>query len=91
MVMRPSFVSNETSFAVLAIVPRKFLERVVPHCERVTRIGKTVLVELEEAERVIRELGAIESGSESETEASPGREPKSIDDVLRAIGRERAS
>jgi hypothetical protein len=88
-VLRASFVSQETSLALLALVGRKFLEVIVPRCERVTRIGKTVLVELDEAERVIRELGAAVTSDGDQSE--PTDQPQTANDVLRAIGFEVAS
>ncbi len=56
VVVRPSFVSDETCFAVLGITPRKFRERVVPLCGPVTRLGHTICVELAEAERAMRSI-----------------------------------
>ena len=89
--MRPSFVSDETCFAVLGIVARKFRERIVPECERVTRIGHTVVVELSEAERAMRELGATTEaeGTEQDQGEDDDDQPTSVDDVLRRIGKER--
>ncbi len=87
VVARPSYVSQENVLTILGIVPRKYLERIVPLCTRVTRIGKTVLVELDEAERVIRELAS------GEAEAAHGVEndvPQTVDGVLARLGYQRA-
>ncbi len=87
VVARPSYVSQENVLTILGIVPWKHLERIVPLCTRVTRIGKTVLVELDEAERVIRELAS------GEAEAAHGVEndvPQTVDGVLARLGYQRA-
>lgn len=90
--LRPSYVSDETCFAVLGLVPRKFRERVVPRCERVTRLGHTVAVELDEAERVMRELARLVSEAPANDAAvdHDGDQPTSADGVLRRLGRVRA-
>jgi hypothetical protein len=92
--VRPSFVSQETSFAVLGIVPRKFLEIIAPRCKRVSRVGKTVLVELEEAERVVCSL-SVDLNGETATDELPAAGPRNDDgqpttaaEVLRRLGME---
>lgn len=49
--------------AVLGLAPRKFLEVVFPRCAGVSRVGRTVLVDLDEAERVVRGLSASAGGA----------------------------
>jgi hypothetical protein len=88
LVVRPSFVSNESCFAVLGLVPRKVLETIVPKCASVSRVGRTVLVDLDEAERVVRELGT--TADESEPTEDP-RQPSTVGEVLAELGLERAS
>jgi hypothetical protein len=88
MVVRPSFVSNETSFALFGIVPRKFLERIAPECEHVTRIGKTVLVPIDEAERVVLAMAIGDRAEGAVPENDGDEQPHSVADVLAQIGRE---
>jgi hypothetical protein len=88
MVVRPSFVSNETCLTVLGLVPRKFLEVVVPRCRDVTRVGRTVLVDLDEAERVVRDLGDTANDAATTEDT---RQPTTEAEVLAELGLERAS
>jgi hypothetical protein len=88
--VRPSFVSQLTVFVIFGISPRKFLEAVVPRCARVSRIGRTVLVAIDEAERVVRDLAA-DRAAEVEPEHTSNdddHQPRSVNDVLRVIGKE---
>jgi hypothetical protein len=91
IVVRPSFVSDETTFAVLGITPRKFREQVVPKCERVSRIGHTVAVELEEAERVMRSLAAAGDEPAIDLTHEDDDQPTTPDAVLARIGKERVA
>jgi hypothetical protein len=86
--MRASFVSQETSFALLGVPGRQFLEVLVPRCRGVVRIGRTVLVELDEAERALRALGNIDCAQEAgETKTDDGeRQRRSVDEVLASVG-----
>jgi hypothetical protein len=87
--VRPSFVSQETSFAVLGIVSRKFLEVIAPKCQRISRVGKTVLVELEEAERVVCSLAASDDAGPPDAHASDDNdEPTTAAAVLARLGKE---
>lgn len=89
LVVRASFVSDETSYALFGIVARKFSEIVVPKCQRVTHIGRTVLVEVGEAERVIRQLEV--NGTRADESASADGEaehPQTAAEVLAALGQE---
>jgi len=88
IVVRPSYVSDETCFAVLGILPRPFRERIVPRCKRVARIGRRVVVELDEVERVMRSLST--GGDEADNEAAIDDDPSTADEVLRRLGRVRA-
>ncbi len=55
IVLRPSFVSQETALTILGLTPRKFLDVLVPRCRReVVRVGRTVLVPTEAAELALR-------------------------------------
>jgi hypothetical protein len=91
IVVRPSFVSDATCFAVLGIVPRKFREQLVPLCEHVTRLGQTVAVPLDEAEQSMRKLAATpDSDDEQTSDARDEDEPTSVADVMRRAGRELA-
>jgi hypothetical protein len=95
VVLRPSYVSDETCFAVLGIVARKFREVVVPRCERVTRLGRTVAVELDEAERVMRTLASAASAAGADVEdhdqADDDGQPRTVAEVLRRLGKTRAA
>jgi hypothetical protein len=93
VVVRPSFVSNETALAIGGIVARKFIERIVPRCREVTRLGHTVMVSIDEFERVVRELGqcADDARKIELAEEHDDDQPTSIDDVLGRIGRERVA
>ena len=88
IVVRPSFVSNETCLTVLGLVPRKFLETIVPKCVGVTRVGRTVLVDIDEAERVVRDLGVTANDTETTQDT---RQPMTEAEVLAELGLERAS
>jgi hypothetical protein len=93
VVVRPSYISNETCFAIGSIVARKFVELIVPKCHEVTRLGRTVMVPIDEFERVVRELGQVDvdAGEGESAEGPADDEPRSVDDVLRRIGKERVA
>lgn len=88
IVVRPLFVSQDSAFALLGITARKFLELVAPRCERVTRLGKSVLVSVDEAERVVGSM-AVDSGDGEPVERDDDQ-PQSVDQVLAALGKELA-
>jgi hypothetical protein len=90
LVVRASFVSQETSFALLGVVGRKFLEVLVPQCRGVTRLGRTVLVELEEAEHVLRKLAVVADEQTKGTDTRDDSQLTSVDDVLARVGVRRA-
>ena len=93
----PVCVSQITSAAILGVDERRFLELVVPRCERVSRVGRLRLVEVEEALRALRSLSlpdGEESRAESDGAATDDAEEEqgefgSVDDVLRKLGRRR--
>ena len=97
LLVRPLFVSQDNSFAILGITPRKFREVVVPMCrDAVVRIGKSALVPTDIAER---RLCALASGRGAE-DLGPAIEPandrddnddetQTVDEILRALGRQR--
>jgi hypothetical protein len=91
MVVRPSFVSQENCFAVLGVTPRKYLELIVPGCDHASRLGKTVCVPLDEAEHAVLAMAVVgDETAKDDVERGDDDQPRSIDDVLRAVGRERA-
>ena len=87
-------MSQENCFAVLGVDPRRYLDRVVPLCRgHVVSLGKLRLTPVDVAEEKLRELTTIQGdterfGSERDDDED---QPRSIDDVLRAVGRERTS
>jgi hypothetical protein len=89
MALRVSFVSQENCLAILGIVPRKFREVIVPRCAHVTRIGKTALVPIDEAEQAVMDLGTcVEPEAGHDQGDDDEGQPRSVDDVLARIGRE---
>jgi hypothetical protein len=89
LVVRPSFVSQDTSFAVLGLTPRKFLDLLVPRCGgEVVRIGRTVLVPLEVAEARLRCLAGDSAAVEAQLDDEDGQ-PASVDQVLASVGMRR--
>ena len=93
VIVRPSYVSDETCFAVLGIVARKFREIIVPKCERVSRIGHTVAVEIGEAERVMRSL-AVDADDQTidlAHEDLDDDQPQTAEEVARRLGKERVA
>jgi hypothetical protein len=93
VVLRPSYVSDATCFAILGITPRKFRERIVPRCERVSRLGHTVAVELEEAERAMRALSSSpdEEAIDLTRDDDEDDQPQTPDEFLARLGRERVA
>jgi hypothetical protein len=89
LVLRASFVSQETSFAVLGLTPRKFLDLLVPRCRgEVVRVGRTVLVPLEVAEARLRSLAGDSAAVEAQHDDDDGQ-PASVDQVLASVGMRR--
>jgi hypothetical protein len=87
--LRPSYVSQETSFAVLGLPPRKFLEVLVPRCrEEVVRVGRTVLLPVEVAEAALRSLRAEASPTVQGEDHGEGQ-PVSVDAVLASVNMKR--
>ena len=57
IVVRASFVSQDSSPALLGLCARKFLEVLVPRCrEDAVRVGRTVLIPLDVAEAALRAI-----------------------------------
>jgi hypothetical protein len=89
--VRPSFVSQETSFAVLGLPPRKFLEALVPRCQDdVVRIGRTVLLPIEAAEAALHSLRAEASVTVQEDERGD-EQAESVDAVLASVNMKRSA
>jgi hypothetical protein len=87
--LRPSWVSDETAFAVLGITPRRFREVLIPRCSGVVRMGHTVLVSLDAAEAALQTMASGESPAPLDLDETS--QPKTADAVLEMLGRRRAS
>lgn len=86
LVVRPSFVSQDTAFAVLGLTARKFLDLVVPRCRGdVVRVGRTVLLPIEVAETTLRCLASDSAEVEAQRDDDDGQ-PVSVDQVLASVG-----
>jgi len=86
LVVRPSFVSQETAYAILGIPPRKFLDVIVPTCAgTVIRVGRSVLITLEAAENALRQRSTRTDGHISEDDRD-GAQATSVDAVLASVG-----
>jgi hypothetical protein len=93
VVARPSFVSQDSSPALLGLSARKFLEVLVPKCAGdVVRVGRTVLIPLDAAEGALR---ALSMGREDNDLDATGDDdsvtPISVDAVLATVGMRRTS
>lgn len=92
VVVRPSFVSQDSSPALLGLCARKFLDVLVPRCTGdIVRVGRTVLVPLDVAEAALRALSTdgddhIEPTANDETVT-----PTSVDAVLASVGMRRSA
>jgi hypothetical protein len=85
--LRPSFVSQQTAFALLGLPPRKFLELLVPRCsDDVVRMGRTVLVPIEAAEAALRSLATEAS---EVTDQEDGGQPATVDAILASVNMQR--
>jgi hypothetical protein len=86
LVVRPSFVSQETAFLVLGVTPRKFLDWIVPLCpDDVIPLGRTMLLPIEVAEAKLRTLGR-DGGAGAEHGDNDGGQPTTVDAVLASVG-----
>jgi hypothetical protein len=91
VVVRPSFVSQDSSPALLGLSPRKFLEVIVPKCAGdVVRVGRTVLLPIEAAEAALRSLRAEASVTVQEDERGD-EQPESVDAVLASVNMKRSA
>ena len=90
VVVRPSFVSQDSSPALLGLCARKFLDVLVPRCAgNVVRVGRTVLIPLEVAEGALRALSTGGDDGTSSTAADDTVTPISVDAVLATVGMRR--
>jgi hypothetical protein len=95
IVVRPSFVSQETAFAVLGLTPRKFLDVLVPRCrDEVVRVGRTVLVPTETAELALRSLTDDHAASAPDLDPTSHdgdheESPATVDAILASVGMHR--
>jgi hypothetical protein len=86
MVVRPSFVSQDTSFAVLGLTPRKFLDLLVPRCRGdVVRVGRTILLPIEVAEAALHAMAGNSTEVEAELDDDDAQ-PTSVDEILASVG-----
>ena len=92
VVVRPSFVSQDSSPALLGLCPRKFLDVLVPRCAGdVVRVGRTVLIPLDVAEGALR---ALSTGGDDDTKSTANDDtltPTSVDAVLATVGMRRTA
>jgi len=85
-----AMVSQLTSLPLLGIDPRRYLDLVVPLArEHVIAIGKLRPLPLDVAVEALRGLAAGDE-QPAEPAADEPRQPETGDDVLRALGLERA-
>jgi len=98
LVVRPLFVSQETAFAILGIAPRKFRELLVPMCRGfVVRVGKSALIPVDVAEGKLRSLAAdagaaeVDDDTEFNGDGRDDEQPQTVDAILHALGRRRAT
>ena len=90
VVVRPSFVSQETAFTVLGLTPRKFLDVLVPRCRAdVVRVGRTVLLPTEVAEVALRSLTGGRATTVPEREGDDDEQPATVDAILASVGMHR--
>jgi len=92
VVVRPSFVSQDSSPALLGLCRRKFLDVLVPKCAcDVVRVGRTVLIPLDVAEAALRALSpGREDGTDSKAD-DDNVTPISVDAVLAKVGMRRSA
>ena len=90
VVVRPSFVSQETAFTVLGLTSRKFLDVLVPRCRAdVVRVGRTVLLPTEVAEVALRSLTGDHATATPEHDADDDEQPVTVDSILASVGMHR--
>ena len=61
------YVSQETSYALLGINGRKFLEMIVPRCQgQVTRLGQTAMVPVDVVVECLARLAANDGDDDAD-------------------------
>lgn len=91
LAIAPVFVTQKTSFAVLGIDERPFLEQVVPLCEgHVVSLGKLRAIPVDVVLERLRSKAAAGSTVPSPVTTADDQ-PESADGVLKALGLRRAS
>ena len=90
VVVRPSFVSQDSSPAVLGLCARKFLDVLVPKCAgEVVRVGRTVMIPLEVAEVALRALSVSPGEGVDLAQHTDHPQPASVEAVLASVGMRR--
>lgn len=83
-------VSQLTCLSLLGVDPRRYLDHLVPLCgDEIARLGRLRVVPMDVAVEALRRLAARGEGP-ADDEFEDTDEPRSVDDVLAQIGRERA-
>jgi hypothetical protein len=90
VVVSAASVSQLTCLALLGVDPRRFLDVLIPRCSNVAKLGRLRLVPLEDAVEGLRTLAVDDSESADEAVEPSEGQPESADEVLAALGMERA-
>ncbi|HSY22819.1 MAG TPA: hypothetical protein VK841_11925 [Polyangiaceae bacterium] len=84
-----AMVSQLTCLQLLGVDPRRYLDEVVPRCKGdVTSLGQLRIVPLDIAVAALRRLALTDQGEEAPARVE--RQPETADEVLAALGLERA-
>jgi hypothetical protein len=84
-----AMVSQLTCTALLGIDPRRYLDALIPLCKGdVTPLGRLRIVPLDIAVAALRRLAVTDAGEEAPARVE--RQPETADEVLAALGLERA-
>jgi hypothetical protein len=90
VVIRPSFVSQDSSPALLGLCARKFLDVLVPRCASdVVRVGRTVLIPLDVAEGALRSLSTGPGDNVDTPQDDEDAHPAGVDALLASVGMRR--
>ncbi len=90
VVVRASFVSQDSSPALLGLSARKFLEVLVPRCRKDSiRVGRTILIPLDVAEAALRAIPTSPEGTPDVAASEAIAEPTSVEAVLASVGMRR--